>query len=298
MAAARGSRSGAPRRHRGGGSSGVASGLPGRAGSAEGANAALLQAADAAALHPLPFPRDDQFYYVHSITTTSELIRRRALTLLPIGGAAGPRAIVTLDQQLWYSAARGGREESRAVSVQFPTALARRLWERLGLPPLAGPSGTQAVAPTGRGRYLIGNLELTRAQVYALPLDPRALYARLYAAGGSPSEVFTEIGDTLRNRPAPAAVRAALYRTLAIVPGIRWVGHVTDGQGRPGIAVGYESGGVEDELIFDPASSSMLEERTIAVTPATARRLGVRAGTVTSSTTYLERAATDNATAP
>jgi len=97
---------------------------------------------------------------------------------------------------------------------------------------------TFAAAFARRRSPLAGNIELTRRQLLATSTNPRTLYARLYAAGGSPAEVFTEIGDTLRSRPAPATLRAALYRALALVPGVRLVGRVTDSVGRHGTAVG------------------------------------------------------------
>jgi hypothetical protein len=194
-----------------------------------------------------------------------------------------------------------GVTESRVISVRFPTAADRRLWERLGRPSFTPPhglnSGLTAIGPLGGGHYLLGNLELTRQQLLATSTNPRILYARLYAAGGSPAEVFTGIGDTLRSRPATAALRAALYRALALVPGVRWVGSVTDSFGRRGKAVGFVHDGVEDELIFDPASSEMLAERTIVLSGG-AKQFGLSAGTVLSSNTYLQRAVTETPTPP
>lgn len=73
--------------------------------------------------------------------------------------------------------------------------------------------------------------------------NPQKLYRRLYAAGHSPHEVFVEIGDELRNRPAPVAIRVALYRTLALIPGIRLVGPTSDSVGRRGVAVGFTQDG-------------------------------------------------------
>jgi hypothetical protein len=50
-----------------------------------------------------------------------------------------------------------------------------------------------------------------------------------------------------------------------------------------GVAVRYGSDGIEDELIFDPASATMREERSVAVA----------SGAAVSRTTYLARAVTD-----
>ena len=123
------------------------------------------------------------------------------------------------------------------------------------------------------------------------------LYRRLYAAGGSPYEVFVEIGDELRNRPAPTGLRAALYRALALVPGIRLVGPIRDSVGRHGVAVAFTQDGLQDELIFDPRTATMLEERTIVSNPAKFA-LGLPRGSIVSSTTYLRRAITDTIAVP
>lgn len=260
------------------------------------ATAALVQAAAVAEHRPVPFPGNNQFYYVRSLTTQLQLIRAHSTTPLALSGRPVPTAVETLGTQLWISANRTGVTKGRVISVKFPTAAARRLWKRLGRPPFAPPPGG-AISPLGGGRYLLGNIKLTRQQLLATSTDPHVLYAKLYAAGGSPAEVFAEIGDALRDRPAPARLRAALYRTLALVPGVRLVGSVTDSIGRRGTAVGFIHDGTEDELIFDPASSDMLAERTILV-DGFAKRLGLRAGTVTSSTTYLQRAVSNNLTTP
>jgi hypothetical protein len=260
------------------------------------ATAALIQAAAVAEHRPVPFPGDNQFYYVRTVTAELQIIRAQLTTPLAPSARPVPTAVMTVGTQLWFSANRTGVTKGRVISVKFQTAAARRLWERLGRPSFPPPPGG-AISPLGRGRYLLGNIELTRRQLLATSTDPRVLYAKLYAAGGSPAEVFTEIGDTLRDRPAPARLRAALYRTLALVPGVRLVGPVTDSVGRRGTAVGFVQDGVEDELIFDPASSDMLAERTI-ITDGFAKRLGLRPGTVTTSTTYLQRAVTDTVTTP
>jgi hypothetical protein len=262
-------------------------------GSAQAAQV-LRQAAVAAETQPVAFPRDNQFYYLRSVTTSIQAVRSNPFTPLRSSGSSTlPKAVVTLGQQLWFSADRTGLTRFRLISIRFPNAADRRAWERLGRPSFAPPqSSGERIGTLSGGGYLLGNIKLTRRELLAAPTDPRTLYARLYAAGGSPAEVFTEIGDTLRSRPAPAALRAALYRTLALVPGIRLVGPVTDISGRHGIAVGFVQDGIENELIFDPASATMLAERTI-VAGRSASGVGLARGTIISSTTYLQRAVTN-----
>jgi DNA-directed RNA polymerase specialized sigma24 family protein len=68
-----------------------------------------------------------------------------------------------------------------------------------------------------------------------------------------------------RNRAL--AIRAALYRVIEGLPGIRYLGPVTDRLGRHGIGVGLTHGGARQELFFDPATSRALEEQIVATAP-------------------------------
>src|SRR5262249_42819051 len=139
--------------------------------------------------------------------------------------------------------------------------------------------------------YLIGDEKLTRAQLLAYPTDPRAIFARLRAGvgnrGNSPDgEVFTEIGDALRESPAPPALRAGLYGALALVPGVSLVGPVKDRAGRTGTAVAFTEVGVRKDLIFNPETSDLLAEREVLVDPAAAG-IDAPVGTVVGDAAYL-----------
>ncbi len=254
------------------------------------ASAVLRRAADVAQQQPAPFPRDDQFYYLRSL---SSYWRPVSLKWTSGGSTTAPKVQLRVEQQLWFSAGRTGLTRSRVLSLHFAGRAARQAWEHDGRPSYS--TSPQRIGTVGANRYLLGDLELSRRQLLAFTTDPREVYQRLYAAGGSPHEVFVEIGDQLRNRPTPAPLRAALYRALALVPGIRLVGAITDSIGRHGEAVAFTDHGVTDELIFDPKTATMLEERTIA---AARNPLQLTTGTIISSTTYLRRAVTDKIDAP
>jgi len=254
------------------------------------ASAVLQRAADVAQRQLVPFPRDDQFYYLRSV---SSYWRPVSAQWTSRGSTTSPEVRLRVEQQLWFSAGRTGLTRSRVLSMHFASSAARRAWERDGRSSFS--TSPQRIATLGAGRYLFGDVELSRAQLLRVTTNPRALYRRLYAAGGSAREVFVEIGDQLRNRPTPAPQRAALYRALALVPGIKLVGATTDSIGRHGEAVAFTDHGVEDELIFDPKTATMLEERTIATAH---NPLRFTAGTIISSTTYIQRAVTDKIAAP
>nr|WP_131761408.1 CU044_5270 family protein [Actinomadura fibrosa] len=117
-----------------------------------------------------------------------------------------------------------------------------------------------------------------RADVRALPTDPSALRKRLYSdvvhgTGETPVEkgppdqlVFDRIGRLLR-MALPPALRAALFQTLATVPGVdlvRGAGE-RDALGRRGIALVRSNG--------DAQNPGRLE---IILTPGTYRYLGTK----------------------
>ncbi len=98
----------------------------------------------------------------------------------------------------------------------------------------------------------------------SLPTNPHTLLKLIYAAtkgaGQSPDqEAFTTIGDMLREAVAPPDISAALYRTAALIPGVRVLPHVTDILGRSGIGVQFARSvlqspapGVPYRETFDP----------------------------------------------
>lgn len=251
---------------------------------------ALDRVAAVAAQAPATVPTDDQFFYIHSHGT--------ALSMFAGVDPTHQHAVqlVTTDSRIWLSIDRPGRVERRVMSSQplTPADAGREQDPDAGLTP-------QPAMPAIH-RYNLGADHLSRAQLLAYPTDPRTIYNRLLAAvgdaGNSPQgEVFTLIGDALRDLPAPAALRAGLYRALALIPGIEFVGHVTDSAGRSGTAVAFTEVGTRHELIFDPDTSELLAERDVLVDP---QRAGIDApaGTVTEDVVYLQRAVTDDLSAP
>jgi hypothetical protein len=111
---------------------------------------------------------------------------------------------------------------------------------------------------------------LSWAQLYALPTDPAQLQSVLQSKftngfpKGSPSpgavsqsaELYTVVGDLLRESPASPALREALYEVAANIPGVEVKGHYTDALGRTGIAV--ERGG--EILVVDPSNGQLLAD--------------------------------------
>ncbi|MGO4751312.1 hypothetical protein AB4212_22305, partial [Streptomyces sp. 2MCAF27] len=91
----------------------------------------------------------------------------------------------------------------------------------------------------------------------------------------------------LINLPVKPEVRAAAYRVIADLPGIRSLGEVTDQLGRKGVGFalpaielpGYGTG--RSELIVDPATGALLSDQQVLTKPnAKATEAGLTAGTV------------------
>jgi hypothetical protein len=105
-----------------------------------------------------------------------------------------------------------------------------------------------------------------------LPADPSRLeqfIVRHFEGGGREDVAATfDFAGTFLQAGAPPQVRAALYRLIQNLPGIEALGPMTDRLGRHGTGVGFTEFGVRDVLIFDPATSAVLEREGIAVDPA------------------------------
>ena len=77
-----------------------------------------------------------------------------------------------------------------------------------------------------------------------LPTDPAQLAAMISSRkieGGppGPAEDFVQVGDLLRESDASPALRAALFKVAAGIPGVKLLGTVTDSDGRSGIAIAF-----------------------------------------------------------
>ena len=129
--------------------------------------------------------------------------------------------------------------------------------------PGSGPSFTVKCSP--------GNLHnATYRLLQSLPTDPRALLNQIYSfnqkngegqALGSDGEAFVTIGDLIRETVVPPSTAAALYRAAALIPGVTLIGHVTDVEGQPGIAIAWTGSQDRYEWIFDPATLQYVGER-------------------------------------
>lgn len=107
---------------------------------------------------------------------------------------------------------------------------------------------TAATAAYGLQQFQIGLKSLTLRQLLALPADPARLQAMLLDGVWNPRWDGPKTGFLIQaippvlEMPVTPAVRGALYRLLAGLPGVRSLGSMTDPSGRGGAAVAYTGG--------------------------------------------------------
>jgi hypothetical protein len=160
----------------------------------------------------------------------------------------------------------GSPQIVQQLSVGFPEAADIAAWHRAGSPTswkadqefgLDSPQGPSASElrgiTTGRGSrfvldatfgakpFLVGNRFLSERQLRQLPASPARLKKLLeFGSSGSPgglSSYLFQITPTVLDMPVTPAVRSALYRMLAALPGVHSSGLVQDAAGQRGPAV-------------------------------------------------------------
>ena len=194
-------------------------------------------------------------------------------------------ALVPHGREIWLAADDTGWLHETGGKPTFLSDRDRQAWIADGRPNMGtGVSSTRLGGGPG---------ENTKMPSLDLPSDPDALYTRLHEeangnANGVYREMFTLIGDALRENYTTPAQRAALYEVAARLPGIQFIGRTTDAVGRPALAVAMENGSNDDRstLLFDPRSYALLGEEDVLLA---GNQLGYPAGTVIGHATYIEQ---------
>ncbi|SCG80776.1 hypothetical protein GA0070609_6637 [Micromonospora echinaurantiaca] len=128
--------------------------------------------------------------------------------------------------------------------------------------------------------FALGDRNVSQAELDALPTDPAGLrgvlLGRFDGGGGDmPTDrdewLFTVATHVVIDLPVSNEVRAAAYRMLATLPGVRGLGAVQDMRGRPGQAIAFTPGGpgngLEVRLIIDPDTGQALSRELRVVQP-------------------------------
>ncbi|WP_182904415.1 CU044_5270 family protein [Microbispora sp. H13382] len=224
-------------------------------------------------------PRDDQFVKVSSQTMYESTV---------VGeGEKESRYLYRTKRTIWLSA-DGTRDGALKIDYLEP-----RAYPGWPIPP-------EAYREKGTEWMRLPACDSVRDTAYTtlkkLPADPEKMRAYLYdrPRGDNPPDTgaWTAVGDLLRETYVPAAQRAALFKAAATIPGVTVAENIEDAAGRSGIGVGRVSGGVREEIIFDPSTYELLGERGIVVDEKEAK---APAGSLVASTAQLEVTADDTA---
>jgi hypothetical protein len=234
--------------------------------------------------------------HVSAGSPTGRYWRVREVTgeLLPAGTAAHPYDVFFANGfDDWY--ARAGGRRGWNIYRQLATVLASRAdaaaWRAAGSPTeWTYPFGKISTRPTppratwqisdGAVGLVEGDLPgLTAAQFKAMPDNARQLakllrrYALRTCAGQKGCStldqiVWTEAVDLLY-APISANVRAATFKVMAALPGVRLLGKLTDPLGRRGYAFGTGPSAPRAIAIIDPSTGRLLATESIGSVPRT-----------------------------
>lgn len=210
------------------------------------AAAAVLQrlARVASVQSPVSPPHAGHYLYVDS-TQAGESVQGGCSTLVPahlqswIGANGSGRVLQTTRQGSFFSA-HDKLVCERSHSILLHSSATNDTWWAPGCYSI------------GDATYLHGSFQ-----------DPKTLLRKMAKIEGGPpgtAEAFLHVGSFLQGDASPA-LRAAIYRAAATIPGVRLLGQATDRLGRHGIGIALPSQGSTSELILDPHDSALLSEQ-------------------------------------
>jgi hypothetical protein len=136
------------------------------------------------------------------------------------------------------------------------------------------------------------------AHLSRLPTDTAGMRRYLFKySEQSPNpyyDAWHRVIGLLREAYMPAAQRAALFRAMATIPGVKSVKESRDAAGRKGVAAALviKEQGIREEYIFDPKTYQFLGERSVVVDAARAK---APVGSVLTSTAQLKVSVADSA---
>lgn len=162
-------------------------------------------------------------------------------------------------RQIWIATdGSGALNDSRGQS-KFTSGADQSTCAALGV---TDPSSQNS---SWSARFPAGGLSFPTSDWRSFSTDPKTLLTQVHVHDGGPNtpgEWFTNVADMMRESDVPPAVRAALYKSAALIPGVRLLGTQTDPDGQTGLGVGYPypNGQIHSELIFDQQTGRLLAE--------------------------------------
>lgn len=177
----------------------------------------------------------------------------------------------------------------------FTTPMDRARWKAAGSPPLtAAPRGGRVLSlPTGQFSFIPQGSTLTYQQARTLPGTPQGVFGqimshlRAYAGPHPPTTlVLRQLGYLIAAAPLNTAARAAAWRVVAMLPGLRLCGNGSDLAGRRGRGLCADFSGEETKILVDPRTGSVLAVEEWLLRPSRMYPM-VPSGRMISSTTWL-----------
>ena len=250
------------------------------------------------------------------------VVRVESGSVLTVGsGSSAYRMTARSSYQTWLS--RSGREPNRLVSQQLgltpATPADEAAWRAAGSPgqvlvgkplpsgevgpgspvPVAG--GPREISAVDEENYALGTTDVTVRDLERLPADPAALRGALLAhfdggGGDLPTDrdewLLSVAAGLITEIPVSGPVRAAAFRLMAGLDGVRTLGVVADRRGRPGEGFAFTTGSVERRFVIDARTGRALGEETRVARPAgvTAR---LERGSLLGYSVVLEQRTTD-----
>jgi hypothetical protein len=239
-------------------------------GAAPAAAAALHRLALIAASGPSLVPGPGQYLYVSSVSDSPAT-----------DGTSGCVSSAVDHRQVWVAADGSGLLRESGETPTFTSAADQALCQKSD-PTLSSASGPASTWFAG-GCFSLGPTDTMQS----VSTDPNTLLAQMRTIDGgpnTPTEDFVHVGDFLRETDASPAVRAALYRAAALIPGVRLLGTVQDHLGRQGLGVALTSGGnLRSELIFNRQTAALMGEESAGSSPGSSSWAVYLASTVVDS---------------
>ncbi|MFF4692283.1 CU044_5270 family protein [Streptomyces sp. NPDC001307] len=227
-------------------------------------------------------------------------------------------AVRTSSTENWSVGVRPGTKSLMVSGLDSETEprtpADKAAWQAAGSPrtvqlEVGKPTGSHVLFKMGTGRptvlrtniggeiYAVGPDNVSYKDLQALPSTSAGLRRHLEelyvqdngadgGASGRSAWMLRQAGN-LVTMPVKPSVRAAAYRVMAGLLGVRVVGHVTDPLGREGVGVEFPGtyrtalGTTQQRLVIDASTGDMLSDEILLVDPsAKAEATGLKAGTV------------------
>lgn len=233
-----------------------------------------------------------------------------ATTILPSSSAIAESRSRS-EQWTFYDGNGRGRGRQVGQPHFYGNAAERKQWLATGAQPrVIQANGYDVTISNG---FSVGTKTLSYQQVLHFPTNPTAVLKFLASAEPAGSDALDSITSLLTQVPLRPAARAAVFRALEQIPGVRYLGPARDPLGRAGVAIaldrtateriftinGPENGALvylRSELIFNPSTAALLAQETLMLNPP--HIPGVRAPFATTWSAYLTSRVVPQSNAP